>query len=190
MTKQEFAVFAQALRTYYPREKILPNAEAMELWYRQLCDMPYKVAETALNSWVPNNKWSPSIAEILEEARKIVNGETPGWSEEWEKVVRAIHKYGYMGQMEALESFENPITRDCVSRLGFMQLCTSENQIADRANFRMIYEQAAARKEREDRMPTIALDGIIAIRGQKPEGLTKLSEYVLPGIKEDSKWLD
>ena len=33
------------------------------------------------------------------------------------------------------------ITRKCVKRLGFQNLCTSENVIADRANFRMAYEQ-------------------------------------------------
>lgn len=33
------------------------------------------------------------------------------------------------------------ITQKCVRRLGFQSLCTSENETADRANFRMIYEQ-------------------------------------------------
>lgn len=64
MTEQEFAKFAMGLKTYYPRENLLPNRPAMELWYRQLQDLPYEVAETALNKWVSTNKWSPSIAEI------------------------------------------------------------------------------------------------------------------------------
>ena len=34
MTKKEFAIFAAALKTYYPREQLLPNSEAMELWFR------------------------------------------------------------------------------------------------------------------------------------------------------------
>ena len=46
--KKEFGMFTAALKTYYPREdKLLPNQEAMELWYRQLQDIPYIVAETA-----------------------------------------------------------------------------------------------------------------------------------------------
>ena len=64
MNRKEFALFASALRTYYPREKLLPNEQAMELWFNQLQDIPYKVAELTLNKWVATNKWSPSIADI------------------------------------------------------------------------------------------------------------------------------
>jgi hypothetical protein len=57
MTKQEFATFAMALKTYYPREQILPNQQAMELWYRELQDIPMQVAEATLRKWVSTNKW-------------------------------------------------------------------------------------------------------------------------------------
>ena len=43
-------------------------------------------------------------------------------------------------EQEALEQLDE-ITQKCVRRLGFQSLCTSENETADRANFRMIYEQ-------------------------------------------------
>ena len=51
-----------------------------------------------------------------------------------------------------MESFD-PITRQCVERLGFNQICMSENISADRANFRMIYEQLAERRRQEAQMP-------------------------------------
>ena len=67
MTKAEFGVFTAALKTYYPREKdLLPNDAAMQLWYKQLHDIPFPVAEAALDKWVSLNKWSPSIAEFRE----------------------------------------------------------------------------------------------------------------------------
>ena len=75
MDKREFATFAAALKTYYPRENLLPNPQAMELWYRQLQDIPCQLAEMALNKWVATNKWPPSIAEIREQASAIKNGE-------------------------------------------------------------------------------------------------------------------
>ena len=34
MNKQEFSLFTMALKTYYPRENLLPNTQAMELWYQ------------------------------------------------------------------------------------------------------------------------------------------------------------
>ena len=75
MTEIEFAKFAMALKTYYPRENLLPNQQAMDLWFSQLQDIPYKVAEVGLNKWVSLNKWSPSIADIREMASTVANGE-------------------------------------------------------------------------------------------------------------------
>lgn len=51
-----------------------------------------------------------------------------------------------------MESFD-PITRQCVEQLGFKQICMSENISADRANFRMIYEQLAERRRQEAQTP-------------------------------------
>lgn len=71
MSKQEFAILASAIRTYYPKEKILPNQQAMQLWFTHLQDIPYKVAEIALEKWVINNKWSPTIADLREYVKKV-----------------------------------------------------------------------------------------------------------------------
>lgn len=152
MIKNEFAIFASALKTYYPRENLLPNTQAMELWFKQLEDIPYKVAETALNKWVATNKWSPSIADIRAQASEIVNGAIPDWGKGWEQVENAIRRYGTYREGEALESFDE-ITRQAVNRLGFKNICLSENPQADRANFRMIYEELAQRKKQDDQVP-------------------------------------
>ena len=152
MDKKEFSTFAMALRTYYPKEQILPNQQAMELWFRQLQDIPYKVAEAALNKWVSTNKWSPSIAEIREMAASVKCGEIPDWGDGWEHVLLAIRKFGQYRIPEAMESFD-PITKQCVERIGFRNICMSENIASDRANFRMIYEQLAERKKKDAQIP-------------------------------------
>lgn len=71
MDKKEFAKFAMALKTYYPKEQLLPNQQAMELWYRQIKDIPLLIAEMALQKWVATNKWSPSISELFGMVEKI-----------------------------------------------------------------------------------------------------------------------
>jgi vacuolar-type H+-ATPase subunit E/Vma4 len=57
-----------------------------------------------------------------------------------------------MQEPEALQSLDE-ITRKCVKRLGFQNLCTSENITADRANFRMIYEQESQRTKANNQLP-------------------------------------
>lgn len=152
MTKQEFGMFVMALKTYYPRETLLPNEQAIELWYHQLGDLSYDLAEVALNKWVSTNKWSPSIADIRETATGIQTGMTPNWGEGWEQVQKAIRNYGYYNQMQALESMDE-LTRQTVQQMGFRNICLSENEAADRANFRMIYERLAERKKQDAQIP-------------------------------------
>ena len=131
----------------------------MELWFRQLEDIPYDLAEIALTKWVATNKWSPTIADIREQAASVVSGEKPLWSDGWEEVVRAIKNYGSYGQKEAMESMSE-ITRMAVRRMGYIDLCRSENPVADRANFRMIFEQIAEREQKQNQLP-VSLKNLI-----------------------------
>lgn len=153
-------MFAMALKTYYPRENILPNDKAMELWFFQLQDIPYKVAETGLNKWVSLNKWSPSIADIREMSASITQGDMPDWGEAWEEVSRAIRQFGSYQPAEALASL-SPMARKATERIGFRNLCISENPQTDRANFRMIYERLVER-ERKDSQMALSLKQLIA----------------------------
>lgn len=171
MTKKEFALLAMAIKTYYPKEGLLPNEQAMELWYKQLQDIEYNVAEMALNKWVATNKWSPSIADIREMAAVVTGGDIQDWGEGWEKVLNAIRSFGFYRQAEAMQSLDE-LTRTCVERIGFVNLCMSDNIVAERANFRMIYEQLANRKKQDAQLPeglkkAIAQCQYIAIEGGK-----------------------
>lgn len=152
MTKKEFSMFAMALKTYYPQENLLPNEQAMILWFNQLSDIPYNVAETALNKWVAVNKWSPRISEIRETAWNIIHSEVLPWGEAWEQVLRAVQKYGYYREREAMATFPE-LTRRAVKNLGFQNICLSENIATERANFRMIYEQLAERTQQTEVLP-------------------------------------
>lgn len=153
MNAQEFGNFAAALRTYYSRENILPNKQAMELWFRQLQDIPYEAAEAILSKWVATNKWSPSIADIRDGMAEIQNGgAVEDWGEGWNKAMAAIRKYGSYNEAEALDSLP-PLTRETVRRLGYKSLCWSENQIADRANFRQVYEILEKRQVEDRKIP-------------------------------------
>lgn len=159
MTKQEFATFAMALKTYYPREQLLPNQQAMELWFRELCDIPFDVAEMALRKWVSNNKWSPSIADIREMTSGIVHGDPMSWGESWEKALNAVRKYGSYNKGAALDSLD-PITRKCVESIGYLELCMSENIMADRAHYQRVFEIFSKREQTNQRMAAPLLEAI------------------------------
>lgn len=172
MTKNEFAIIADAIRTYYPKENILPNAQAMELWFMELQDIPFDVAQTSIRQWVSINKWSPTIADIREMASTVSIGAIPEWGEGWEQVLKAIRQFGMYRVGEAMDSFDS-ITRQCVERLGFRDICLSENINADRANFRMMYESLQERKKKEAQTPAAVMALIESIRNNNVKMLGK-----------------
>lgn len=163
MDKQEFGFFSAALRTYYSKENLLPNEQAVTLWFRQLQDIPYPVACAVLDKWVATNKWSPSIADIRDQVAEIENGgPAPDWGEGWEQAISAIHRYGSYCELEALASLP-PLVRETVRRIGYRNLCLSENQVADRANFRQIYETLSQRETEMRRIPLSTRERIASL---------------------------
>lgn len=89
MTKQEFGKLAAAIRTYYPKENILPNQQAIELWYSHLKTMPYNLACAVLNKWVAENKWSPTIADFNITAKEVTRIK---YIEEVERLVSGVEQ--------------------------------------------------------------------------------------------------
>ena len=152
MDKKEFAVLASAIRTYYPKENILPNPQAMELWFREIQDIPYPVAEASLRKWVATNKWSPSIADFRELAGNIQNGDPLTWGESWERALNAVRKYGSYNKGAAMDSLD-PITRKCVESIGYMELCMSENIMVERAHYQKAFEVYAKREQSSRQIP-------------------------------------
>lgn len=69
MNRQEFACLAMAMRTYYPRENLLPNDEALELWFDALQEVDGTAAGAALKIWAKKNRFAPTIADIIETSK-------------------------------------------------------------------------------------------------------------------------
>ena len=164
MNKNEFAAIAAALQTYYPRFNLLPNREAMALWFQELSDIPAETLTAALRKWVSTEQWPPTIADLRGLCTSLTQGEVPDWGEAWAEVTKAVRRYGWARPDEALASL-SPAIRTAASRIGWMQICESENPEALRAQFRQIYEHTA-RTETESRQLPTALQKTIAMIGR------------------------
>lgn len=68
MTATEFANLTAAIKTYYPRDNVLPTDKAMELWFDALKDLDYRNAVIGLKKYVESNKYPPTISDIREYA--------------------------------------------------------------------------------------------------------------------------
>lgn len=159
MEREQFKVLCKGMKAVYTQETFLPDANAFNIWFALLGDLEYTVLNAAIQKYMLTNKFPPTIADLRELATTICAGEIPDWGEGWEKVLHAIRRFGFYRESEALQTMDE-LTQTCVKRLGWRNLCMSENNNHDRANFRMIYEQLAERTKKEAVLP-ISLNNTI-----------------------------
>ena len=75
MTIEEFGILADEIKTFFPKDNILPTKEAMKLWYECLKDLDGRKARQALRNYVKNNNFSPTVADIRNECGKVIDKE-------------------------------------------------------------------------------------------------------------------
>ena len=145
----------------YPNTQHLQTDDAVEVWTRGLRDLTYTDASHAVSSWILSEKWCPTIAELKEAIVTNVAG-SKDWGDAWNECMKIISRYGQYQEEEALEHM-SPMTRQIVKRLGYRELCLSENQMQDRANFRQIYEQVTGNEYEKAALPQSLQDKIAQI---------------------------
>lgn len=176
MNKDEFKKIAMAMKTAYPNSNAFQDTGSMDIWYMMLGDLPYEIVQPAILEHISTNKFPPSIAEIREKSTNLTVLQIPDWGESWEKVLKSIGRFGYMQEHKALESLDE-ITKKCVRRIGYQNLCASENITADRANFRMMYELEAQRQKIDNQLPS-------QLRTQKHEIISQLTQNIKVQIEK------
>lgn len=152
MTKDEFKILAKGMKAVYTQPYFLPDADALNVWYALLQDLSYDVCSLAIKKYMLTETELPTVAKIRNICASITVGERPLWSDGWEEVIMAIRRYGSYNEEQALLGMSD-ITKQCVRRLGYQNLCRSEAIEVDRANFRMIFEQIANREHEKKKLP-------------------------------------
>ena len=144
VSKQEFATLVLAMQAMYG-EEFIGTEEAMDVWFALLHDLDYQILSKALQKHMLTNKFKPTVAELREIYADLICPVISDWSEGWEQVSKAIGHYGMYRTEEAMERFDE-VTKEAVKRLGFQNICLSENIVADRARFAEIYQAIQQRK--------------------------------------------
>ena len=179
MTEQEFMKIAAAIKTSYPAVNVLKDKASMNIWYMMLSDIDYQICQNAVLELISTLKFPPTIAEIREKCSMLTSLPVKDWGEAWEEVLMAIRRFGYPQELEAMNSLDD-LTRKCVKRIGYQNICMSDNISADRANFRMIYETEAQRKKTDNQLP-------LSLKTEKQIMLDRLISETSKqiGVKED-----
>lgn len=152
MTKQEFAQIQMGICVAYPKAKILETDQAMDFWYEMIGDLDYQVVNNAVLEHISTSVFPPSIAEIRQKCTQRLNPIITDWGAAWEEVQNAMRRYGYYREEEAMASLSS-LTAVAVRRMGFRNLCMSENPVADRAHFQRMYEGMVKEEQNRVQLP-------------------------------------
>lgn len=169
MDASEFKAFVSMLKGLYPKAESWDNEIQLRVWYDLAKDIPLDLSLEFLSMYVRNNKFPPTLADYNEFCVNKIVPELKDAMTAWGEVQDAVHKLGYMREVEALESFDE-LTRSVVRDIGFKEFCMTEedNLPVLRAQFRNAYE--ARQKKAEHKRMTIGIRETLGIEGGVMDG--------------------
>lgn len=153
MKVDEFAKLADAIKTYFPRDNMLPTDATMELWYDMLKDMDYQSAYIGLKNHVATSKFAPTIADIRNGA-VISQPQELNEMEAWSLVSKAIRNSGYNSADEfaKLPSLVQKAV-GLPSQLRTWALDENYNEQVAMSGFQRAYKSELKRHEELQKMP-------------------------------------
>ena len=156
MTRAEAAKLLSVLRAGFPRAFAQIDAEQADMmisvWAEMLEDLTYPQVNAAVRALFQTNTFMPSIAEIRQTVVKMQRGPVRQGAEGWRDFLDAVSRFGFYRDPE----FNDPLVARCVDALGWQTLCSSENQVSDRARFIDLYDALAASQRDEHVSPVLA----------------------------------
>lgn len=151
-TELEIGKIIWALASMYPA--ITVGQSTVNAYVSMLKDIPLQILKTVIDQVGCESKFFPTIAEIREKAIMLQLPDFENGITAWGDVKKAFAKYGFY----RLPKFDNPITAQAVECLGWKELCSSENEEADRAHFARIYDDLVRRNVQNAKMLPAARD--------------------------------
>lgn len=175
MTREDTIRVLSILRTAYPRFYAnMSKTEAenvIDLWSVMFSADDVESVKLALYKLISICEFPPSVAEMRKALAETQIGYMQDAGEAWGSVVNAIRAYGAARENEALGSMSE-MTRLAVKRMGWTNLCMSEDSMADRAHFLKIYGLIEDRQTQQRQMPLPLQEKIernIALNAPKKE---------------------
>ncbi len=132
-----FTAYAVETRNVSPAE-----AQAMVSVYRKgLADLDADIVARAIDQLTKSCERMPTIAAIRKVAVDLQHGARRPGGDAWGDVIAALRRYGLARSPGIDFHFTDPLVARAVEQLGWRELCTSHNAIADRARFIELYDE-------------------------------------------------
>ena len=154
----EFKAVMEFLSTVYGEEIDTARLQAYDLL---LAHFPGEVLAAAAQLHAARSDFFPKPAQIMRAAIEVMGdaSDAPDPYVAWELLQAEIQRIGHQGTPR----FDQPALAEAVKRLGWRQLCLSDNPISERARFLDCYQRIVEREVQRALMPP-AVQKLIARR--------------------------
>lgn len=134
----------------YPSTQV--STDTFKVYVAMLKDIPLDILAASVQQCMAESEFLPTVAKIREKSLALVRPVAPEPLEAWGIVLKEIQRVGFYRSPK----FNDPIIAKAVDCIGWQTLCSSENQVADRAHFGKVYEGLLRQAENDRRMLPVA----------------------------------
>lgn len=145
-TESEVAKLVGVMAMAYPSTQMGPDN--IRVYVAMLKDIPLDILTASVQQCMAESEFLPTIARIREKSLTLIRPAAPEPLEAWGIVLKEIQRVGFYRSPK----FDDPIIAKAVDCIGWQTLCSSENQIADRAHFGKVYEGLLRQAENDRRI--------------------------------------
>lgn len=148
-----------------------PSAATFAVYLEVLAEIPLGELNTVVLQCIrEGGAFPPAAGQVYERWRTLTAPAQLGVSDAWGMVQSEIRRVGSWGKPE----FSDPVVGRVVAQMGWLELCQSENGMADRAHFMRLYGDLLTRNEQLARLSPASRQLADHHRGQ----LTQVGAFV------------
>lgn len=150
MTNKETIIKAiTLLKTNYQNALKENTKQEMQMminaWYEFFKETPEQEFNKAIRNIINKYDYFPTISQVKKEIANNQTSDIPSAEDEWEEVLKVVHRYGTYRQDKAFENLK-PYTAYIVNHIGYQIICMSSDNTWNRKEFIAEYNQL---KEKE-----------------------------------------
>jgi len=163
MTRIEFSKLMAFITAAIDKPVARPTVDA---YYEMLGDLPYNLAAAAVKKIIATDEYPtlPTIGKIRQAAAEISRGRILSAPEAWGLAIKAIHRYGYYREAEAMESLPEHVA-EIVRWMGYQSICMTDKIDVVRGQFLKMYETQQRRESEQALLPPAVRDAIAQVEG-------------------------
>lgn len=101
MTREQFSILVKGMKAIYSDPKFISDKDAFDVWYTFFADDDYMVVQAAIQKYMANNEFAPTVAGIRKYMTQITAPDddmSEGYA--WSLVYKAICNSSYCSKEE------------------------------------------------------------------------------------------